>query len=312
MISAQQNPYEAGSFEIAGFGRPVDLHEHACTSSSNLPVLSVALGRGAQISCSNNLLSIWIVERGSMQANIAGHVVPICKGQMLVCSETPVKLVSIGDSACIGVSIASSEGPDSKYFFPELSVQTYVDEADAKTASFSRRLLLAAEAGLQPEKSDYIEFASRLFSAESKAASELSECPGRTNQLRRSAYQRLSKARLYIATNPSHIESVSELSAIANYSDSYFIRTFSDVFQEPPMKYAQRMRMLHAKNLIKERRLSLLEISRELGFVTFSAFCRSFRLETGFTPSLFRDMPSAGQGFKHTEAAFYEHQPGGN
>jgi AraC-like DNA-binding protein len=283
------------TFEIASFGRPVDLTDANELRSKSVPIIIAGLGRGAQISCANGHLSIWFVSRGHVQAsgNNLSHL--LFEGQFFVNKETPLRLVSSGDAAWLGISMPMvvadqmlAESPISPS-----ALQTGVDLYDAQTKEAIEFLLLTMKTQSAVQQKSYLGIINLLFQLEGKARAELKRCPGRTEKSRRLSYQRLMRVKAHIASSPGHMDGINELAVLSNYSASHFIRTFSRVFVESPLEYAHRLRLAQAIQLIRDGRLSVLEISREVGFSTFSAFCRSFRINTGTTPSTFRTSLSA-------------------
>ncbi|MEO8000416.1 MAG: AraC family transcriptional regulator [Arenimonas sp.] len=278
------------NFQAASFGRSVDLPDTSTSTFTMMPKLVAGLGRGAQISCGTGYLSVWFVGRGNLQIT-GNHFSPsLFEGQYLVNVETPLKLTSSGDAMWLGIAIPVDMATRmlSECVNSPSALQTGIDVSDLNTRSLVKLLLATIQSESMVNEADYLGLANTLFQLENNARSELRRCPGRTEKSRRLSYQRLARVKNYIALNPCHMEGINELALLANYSDSHFIRTFSRVFSESPLEYAHRLRLAHAKQLIRDGRLSVLEISREVGFATFSAFCRSFRIETGATPSAFR------------------------
>lgn len=278
-------------FQVASYGRPVELADTTVSNANGMPNLHIAMGRGAQITSTANILSIWFVERGYVQASAHGSTISLCEGLLFVNVDAPLKMISMGDAAWIGISIplTSAESILSESNSSRMALQSLVEDNDIQTRAISRHILQAASETEAIDFRHLMGLMDKLFQLESTARKQLGNCPGRTEKLRRLSYHRLCKVRSYIAANPGHLDPIKNLAEMANYSEGHFIRTFSKVFEETPTEYAHRLRMTHAKQLISERRLSLQEISRQVGFLTFSAFCRSFRLGTGVTPSAFRE-----------------------
>jgi len=278
-------------YQIASFGRPLELANNDKLESMGNLRISLAKGRGAQINADPQMLSIWFIERGCAYATTSAMQVSLCEGQMLVNVDASIRLVSIGDAAWIGLSLPMSTACQmlSASHTSKMALQTLIDETPCDISMQNRKVLQHANAYAAVDEEHFLGAVDTLFGLEDRAQNELNNCPGRTDQLRRLSHQRLSKVRAYIAANPQHVTAISELAAMANYSGSHFIRTFSKAFKESPMEFAHRLRMSNAKHLISAGRLSLREISRQVGFVNFSAFCRSFRMETGYTPTAFKD-----------------------
>lgn len=79
-----------------------------------------------------------------------------------------------------------------------------------------------------------------------------------------------------------------ELAALVNYSVTHLTRRFREETGIGIPDFARAVRMERAKVLLTSTDLSIQEISEQLGFSTRSYFTRSFREETGVTPTEYR------------------------
>lgn len=82
---------------------------------------------------------------------------------------------------------------------------------------------------------------------------------------------------------------LAELAAVAQMSQYRFARAFKNATGFPPHKYLILQRIERAKNLLEGDKLSIAEISYELGFTSQSHFTAAFRKLTGMTPKYYRD-----------------------
>ncbi len=82
--------------------------------------------------------------------------------------------------------------------------------------------------------------------------------------------------------------SVNELAALCHMSVSTFKRKFKEVYSEPPMKYITKLKINKAKVLLKDNNLRISDIVFETGFESISTFNRTFKGQTGLSPSAFR------------------------
>ncbi len=82
--------------------------------------------------------------------------------------------------------------------------------------------------------------------------------------------------------------SVEELSKLCSMSLSGFRKLFSEIIGASPKVYIQACRTRKAKNLLKKREMSILDIAFSVGYNDISAFNRSFLKTTGTTPSEYR------------------------
>ena len=63
---------------------------------------------------------------------------------------------------------------------------------------------------------------------------------------------------------------------------------FQKLTGSTPMEYLARLRMEHAKMLLRETELKIIEIALECGFSTSQHFANTFRRTTNMTPSAYR------------------------
>jgi AraC family transcriptional regulator, arabinose operon regulatory protein len=94
----------------------------------------------------------------------------------------------------------------------------------------------------------------------------------------------------YIEENLSRELDVASLARVAKLQPSYFSEKFRKVFGLPPMRYVLLRRTEAAKRLLSQTRTSVSEIADRLGYSDLYQFSRSFKEQTGFSPSIWRGM----------------------
>ncbi|WP_455805492.1 helix-turn-helix domain-containing protein [Pseudomonas fluorescens] len=82
--------------------------------------------------------------------------------------------------------------------------------------------------------------------------------------------------------------SLAKLARLAELSEYHFSRLFKRATGLSPSQYFIRLRMVRARHLLLETRLSVIEIGLEVGYSSPSHFSQVFRREAGVTPSDFR------------------------
>lgn len=95
----------------------------------------------------------------------------------------------------------------------------------------------------------------------------------------------------YIESHLSENLSVTHLSEVFNYNQSYISRLFKQVQGEPLSLYLKSARLRRAKELLRTTSLSIQEIADAVGFDTVQYFSMVFRKEIGMTPKSFRNSP---------------------
>jgi AraC family transcriptional regulator len=89
----------------------------------------------------------------------------------------------------------------------------------------------------------------------------------------------------YIHDNLDQHLTLADLSQVAGMSPYHFARTFKRVTGVTPHRYVLAARVEQAKNLLLQGRLTLAEISSQVGFFDQSHFTRAFKQLVGVTPS---------------------------
>ena len=101
--------------------------------------------------------------------------------------------------------------------------------------------------------------------------------------------ERLRAAVEYI--HSSYLEkniSIGELADMSDMSTTYFRKLFGDIYRISPVKYINRLKIEHAKELIMSDMYPTDEIARLSGFSDDCYFRRVFRNETSFSPREYR------------------------
>ncbi|MEC0127461.1 helix-turn-helix transcriptional regulator [Paenibacillus pabuli] len=91
-----------------------------------------------------------------------------------------------------------------------------------------------------------------------------------------------------------HPLSLAEMADTAGYSVYYFNRLFKSIMGVPPGRYLLDCRILVAKRMLVDSKLSVKQIASQCGFTHSSYFIRMFRSYIGMTPQQFRLLYSSG------------------
>lgn len=92
----------------------------------------------------------------------------------------------------------------------------------------------------------------------------------------------------YILTNPMKDLSLEFMARYVGFSTAYFSTVFKESTGIAYKKYVTTIRIEHAKRLLEDGKLSVLEVGLECGFNTPSQFIRMFKNIVGDTPSGYR------------------------
>ena len=103
------------------------------------------------------------------------------------------------------------------------------------------------------------------------------------------AHPLVSKAIDYLYYYYSAPITVKEMARDLDVSQYYLIRLFKDDTGFTPHEYLQRIRLRNAMEMMADNRKTIESIALQCGFNSASHFSRSFRKNTGQTPSEFRE-----------------------
>ena len=93
----------------------------------------------------------------------------------------------------------------------------------------------------------------------------------------------------YIRAHLEHELSLATLAAVAQMSTTHFAHLFKDATGLPPHQYVILCRMEHAKRLLAETDMPLIEIGPQVGCMDQSHFTALFRTHVSMTPKAYRN-----------------------
>jgi len=102
-------------------------------------------------------------------------------------------------------------------------------------------------------------------------------------------YSKISSAIEYLhenfLDNNFHIQNLFE---IAGISPKYFETLFFNEFNTTPKKYVTALKIKQAKELLLSEKISINDVATRLGYADMYHFSKTFKAETGYTPTEFR------------------------
>ncbi|CRM86086.1 Exoenzyme S synthesis regulatory protein ExsA [Pseudomonas sp. 35 E 8] len=102
------------------------------------------------------------------------------------------------------------------------------------------------------------------------------------------ADKRLSKAWQAMLADPGHEWTIDSLATAATMSRATFMRGFVKVAGVSPWVLLTQLRMERAFNLLRQSRLSLLDIAAQVGYQSQAAFSKKFKETYGEAPGRVR------------------------
>ena len=116
--------------------------------------------------------------------------------------------------------------------------------------------------------------------------------PQETQEEEAPAAQRLGQVRenieRYIRSNYTSELSMQDVAKAMNYSEAYFCKLFKQCFKVNFSAWLNEFRVDKAKEMLRDTRLSVREISLACGYTDANYFARVFKRITGKTPSEYR------------------------
>jgi AraC family transcriptional regulator len=102
------------------------------------------------------------------------------------------------------------------------------------------------------------------------------------------APHKLNRVQAFVQAHVSEGIRVSQLAEIVHMSLYHFARMFKLATGQPPHLYITIQRIEHAKELLKDSSLPLVEVAARVGFQTQGHFTNVFHRYAGVTPRVFR------------------------
>lgn len=99
--------------------------------------------------------------------------------------------------------------------------------------------------------------------------------------------------REYIRNNYMKEISMQDAARMMNYSDAYFCKLFKQCFDQNFTSYLTGIRVNEAKKLLKDRSISVKDVSMQVGYYDSNYFAKVFKRMTGMIPSEYRDSETA-------------------
>ena len=108
--------------------------------------------------------------------------------------------------------------------------------------------------------------------------------------------KKIAKALSSMYERPEHKWTVAELGRLVGMSRAAFARRFNELTGESPLDHMTRWRMAVASQRLNDAQVTVAEIALSLGYVSASAFSKTFRRTTGVSP---RELRQAGASHSH-------------
>ncbi|MCR8849903.1 AraC family transcriptional regulator [Rossellomorea sp. SC111] len=105
---------------------------------------------------------------------------------------------------------------------------------------------------------------------------------------REEIYRRITIAHEYIRACYHNALTLEDISMVACLSQNHLIRTYSQYYGKTPHRHISELRIEKAKKLLKDRNLSVTDITFELGYQNPVSFSKMFKQFVGCSPTFYR------------------------
>ncbi len=106
------------------------------------------------------------------------------------------------------------------------------------------------------------------------------------------SHAKLLRAIELIETSHEHRINQRHLASGAGLSERQLERLFRKYLDTSPSRYARDFRLARARDLLRQTRMSVIEVAIACGFTTASHFTKSYRERFGSTPGEDRGRPT--------------------
>ncbi|SHK07101.1 helix-turn-helix transcriptional regulator [Epilithonimonas mollis] len=105
---------------------------------------------------------------------------------------------------------------------------------------------------------------------------------------RKSLYRKIQSARDYIDLHFATIQNIESVARESSISEYHFYRLFRQIQGESPYQYITQKKLQFAKQLLKDKSLSLTDVAFICGFTDLSSFSKNFKKHFRIPPGQFR------------------------
>ncbi|WP_059171694.1 AraC family transcriptional regulator [Bacillus sp. FJAT-27445] len=156
-----------------------------------------------------------------------------------------------------------------------------------RITDFKSNLAVLKEDPLGYEEQFHLLMQSLLFS-QLETFKEIESLNAVRSSTREELYRRISIAHDYIRSFFDTAINLDDIARISCMSANHLLRTYTQLYGKTPYQHISELRVEKAKRLLKNRDLTITDITFELGFTNPISFSKMFRQHTGHSPQQFR------------------------
>ena len=252
----------------------------------------VAATRSASLGLAGNLVSFWLVLRGTARVECRQGRFQLGAGTWLALEHDAHPTIATDAQALVVAMLLPATGSMAQErdgWPPLLPGRGCIGLRDRRLAfAHCRRAGLFASAPAEGDIESLRHMAHFLASLQSELTPLLARCPGRALWRRRLVLARLQAVSLFLDGNLHRSVRLAELAEMSHFSTWYFHKTFHAVYGAGPREMAARLRLRLAAELLANTSLSIGEVSSQCGFQNPCSFARAFRSHFDQTASAYR------------------------
>lgn len=127
-----------------------------------------------------------------------------------------------------------------------------------------------------------------IIRAHQNTVKEIEQIPSLRASTREELYQRIYRARDFMAASYHQPITLDEISKVACLSTNHFLRSFKQIFGQTPHQYLTKLRLEEAQKLLRKNNLPIIQVCQSVGFESHSSFSLLFRRHFGVSPENYR------------------------
>lgn len=250
-----------------------------------------ASGRGNQLECPANWVSLWLPLHGQIALSSKNNEWSLASRQIELCRETKLNGRSTMPSWWLCLL-----GPEALWRTGLFNMQDIYPWQRECPRDVRRIMIRLAQQSRHELCGSIIvdclvdTLLCALHEHQCELRDLLHRCSGRTLKHRQQTLIRLLKVQQLIRSSLDKRFDLPLLADTANYSACHVLRLYREVFGETPFEYATKLRLERAWEIVRDTKTPVYEITQALGFENQSAFCRSFKQNFGLTTSEARQL----------------------
>ncbi|MFC3815023.1 helix-turn-helix domain-containing protein [Lysobacter sp. GCM10012299] len=240
-------------------------------------------------------LSIWVQMRGcSWIESKEGKFLLRAGGWIVFARDSMPTVQADGRGICVGLTVSEraleAMGQFSDYYLHVGQGQMTANEVREISRLWYRTNHYLLDDGSSRMQASLRAILGYLEHIQSRYHHQVRLCPGASIARKRHVFDRMQRARQYMAGHCNRVVRVGEMAEQTQFSPWYFSKVFHRLYGDAPQKAAAMMRLEHAASLLASTSVAIGDVGVASGFDNNCSFARSFRAKYGMTATSYREV----------------------